>query len=109
VRVVRGVVGILGDKDARGFVRALKDTVATFVVTQPPGERALDADEFARVVVDEVGEDRVVVEPSLASALQEARSLADEADAEDALVLVAGSIVMVGAVMDLVHREGEAK
>ncbi|MDO3699813.1 dihydrofolate synthase, partial [Curtobacterium flaccumfaciens] len=58
---------------------------------------------------DDQAEDRVVVEPSLASALQEARSLADEADAEDALVLVAGSIVMVGAVMDLVHREGEAK
>ncbi|MBK0297522.1 dihydrofolate synthase, partial [Bacillus sp. S34] len=48
---VVGVVGILADKDARGFVRALKDTVATFVVTQPPGERALDADEFARIVV----------------------------------------------------------
>jgi dihydrofolate synthase/folylpolyglutamate synthase len=106
---VVGVVGILGDKDARGFVRALKDTVATFVVTQPPGERALDADEFARIVVDEVGEDRVVVEPSLAAALQEARDLADEADAEDALVLVAGSIVMVGKVMDLVHAEGETK
>lgn len=106
---VVGVVGILGDKDARGFVRALKGTVATFVVTQPPGDRALDADEFARIVVDEVGEDRVVVEPSLAAALQEARDLADEADAEDAMVLVAGSIVMVGKVMDLVHREGEAK
>ena len=106
---VVGVVGILGDKDARGFVRALKDTVATFVVTQPPGERALDADAFAKVVVDEIGADRVVVEPSLASALQQARDLADEADAEDALVLVAGSIVMVGAVMDLVHREGETK
>ncbi|MEG8037197.1 cyanophycin synthetase [Sphingomonas sp. LR61] len=34
---VVGVVGILGDKDARGFVRALKGTVETFVVTQPPG------------------------------------------------------------------------
>ncbi|WIB27428.1 folylpolyglutamate synthase/dihydrofolate synthase family protein [Curtobacterium sp. MCSS17_015] len=106
---VVGVVGILRDKDARGFVRALKDTVATFVVTQPPGERALDADEFARVVVDEVGNDRVVVEPSLAGALQEARDLAEDADAEDAMVLVAGSIVMVGAVMDLVHREGGTK
>ncbi|WP_144764199.1 folylpolyglutamate synthase/dihydrofolate synthase family protein [Curtobacterium sp. 9128] len=106
---VVGVVGILADKDTRGFVRALKDTVATFVVTQPPGERALDADAFARVVVDEVGDERVVVEPSLAQALQEARDLADEADAEDAMVLVAGSIVMVGAVMDLVHREGETK
>ncbi|MDM7884081.1 folylpolyglutamate synthase/dihydrofolate synthase family protein [Curtobacterium sp. RHCKG23] len=103
---VVGVVGILGDKDARGFVRALKDTVQTFVVTQPPGDRALDADAFARVVVAEVGEDRVVVEPSLEQALQEARDLADEADAEDALVLVAGSIVMVGKVMDLVHAEG---
>lgn len=106
---VVGVVGILGDKDARGFVRALKGTISTFVVTQPPGDRALDADEFARIVVDEVGEDRVVVEPSLAAALQEARDLADEADAEDAMVLVAGSIVMVGRVMDLVHREGTAK
>jgi dihydrofolate synthase/folylpolyglutamate synthase len=106
---VVGVVGILGDKDARGFVRALKDTVATFVVTQPPGDRALDADAFARIVVDEVGEDRVVVEPSLAAALQEARDLADDADAEDALVLVAGSIVMVGRVMDLVHAEGGTK
>ncbi|WP_144711032.1 folylpolyglutamate synthase/dihydrofolate synthase family protein [Curtobacterium pusillum] len=106
---VVGVVGILGDKDARGFVRALKDTVATFVVTQPPGDRALDADAFARIVVDEVGEDRVVVEPSLAAALQEARDLAEDADAEDALVLVAGSIVMVGKVMDLVHSEGETK
>ncbi|MFJ3384160.1 MULTISPECIES: bifunctional folylpolyglutamate synthase/dihydrofolate synthase [unclassified Curtobacterium] len=106
---VVGVVGILADKDARGFVRALKDTIATFVVTQPPGERALDADEFARIVVDEVGDDRVVVEPSLAQALQEARDLADEAEAEDAMVLVAGSIVMVGAVMDLVHTEGETK
>ncbi|WIB78583.1 Mur ligase family protein [Curtobacterium sp. MCPF17_002] len=106
---VVGVVGILGDKDARGFVRALKGTIATFVVTQPPGDRALDADEFARIVVDEVGEDRVVVEPSLAAALQEARDLADEADADDAMVLVAGSIVMVGKVMDLVHSEGGTK
>ncbi len=106
---VVGVVGILGDKDARGFVRALKDTVQTFVVTQPPGERALDADAFARIVVDEVGADRVVVEPALDQALQEARDLADEADGEDAMVLVAGSIVMVGAVMDLVHAEGGAK
>jgi dihydrofolate synthase/folylpolyglutamate synthase len=106
---VVGIVGVLRDKDARGFVRALKDTVATFVVTQPPGERALDADAFARIVVDEVGNDRVVVEPSLAGALQEARDLADDADAEDAMVLVAGSIVMVGAVMGLVHREGGTK
>jgi len=106
---VVGVVGILADKDARGFVRALRDTVQTFVVTQPPGERALDADAFARIVVDEVGGDRVVVEPVLAQALQEARDLADEDDADDAMVLVAGSIVMVGAVMDLVHREGGSK
>jgi dihydrofolate synthase/folylpolyglutamate synthase len=106
---VVGVVGILADKDARGFVRALRDTVRTFVVTQPPGERALDADAFARIVVDEVGGDRVVVEPVLAQALQEARDLADEDDADDAMVLVAGSIVMVGAVMDLVHREGGTK
>jgi dihydrofolate synthase/folylpolyglutamate synthase len=106
---VVGVVGVLADKDARGVVRALAPVVDTFVVTQPPGERALDADSFAAIVVDEVGQERVVVEPDIAAALDEARSLAEDAEADDALVLVAGSIVMVGRVMDLVHREGEAK
>ncbi|MDR6170964.1 folylpolyglutamate synthase/dihydropteroate synthase [Curtobacterium sp. SORGH_AS776] len=56
-----------------------------------------------------MGEDRVVVEPSLEAALQEARDLADDAEADDAMVLVAGSIVMVGRVMDLVHAEGGTK
>ena len=104
---VVGVVGILEGKDARGVVRALAPVVSTFVVTQPPGVRALDADEFARIVVDEVGQDRVVVEPDIAAALDAGRSLAEDADAEDAMVLVAGSIVLIGRVMDLVHAEGE--
>jgi dihydrofolate synthase / folylpolyglutamate synthase len=106
---VVGVLGIVRDKDARGVVRALKSVVETFVVTEPPGERALPADELAAVVVDEVGPDRVVVETDLAAALQEARDLADDADADDAMVLVSGSIVLIGAVMDLVVREGETK
>lgn len=105
---VVAVIGILRDKDARGVVRALRDVVDTFVVTEPPGPRALGADEFASIVVDEVGPDRVVVEPVIASALQEARDLADDADAEDALVVVAGSIVLVGAVMALVREEGDS-
>ncbi|WP_375334633.1 bifunctional folylpolyglutamate synthase/dihydrofolate synthase [Curtobacterium sp. MCBD17_019] len=113
---VVGVLGVLADKDARGIVRALKDVVATFVVTQPPGPRALDADAFAAIVVDEVGPDRVVVEPDVEAALAEARTLAEDADAEadlaegepGAMVLVAGSIVLIGRVMDLVHGEGES-
>ncbi len=60
---VVGVVGILGDKDAPAFVRALKDTVKTFVRHAAAGDRALDADAFARIVVAEVGEDRVASSP----------------------------------------------
>jgi dihydrofolate synthase/folylpolyglutamate synthase len=125
---VIGVIGILEGKDARGVVRALAPVVETFVVTTPPGDRALDADAFAAIVVDEVGADRVVVEPDVAAALAEARTLAEDADAESdtarqeddttgadttavaatpAMVLVAGSIVLIGQVMDLVHAEGE--
>ncbi|WP_066515608.1 bifunctional folylpolyglutamate synthase/dihydrofolate synthase [Curtobacterium ammoniigenes] len=102
---VVGLMGILREKDARGVIRALRDVIDTFVVTEPPGPRALSADEFAAIVVDEVGQDRVVVEPTLASAVQTARELADDADADDAMVVVAGSIVLVGAVMELVADE----
>jgi dihydrofolate synthase/folylpolyglutamate synthase len=106
---VTAVVGIVRDKDARGVVRALKDVVQTFVVTEPPGERALPADEFAAIVVDEVGGDRVVVEPDIRSAIDQARDLADESDDENALIVVSGSIVLIGAVLELIHQEGEAK
>ncbi|MFZ7088164.1 bifunctional folylpolyglutamate synthase/dihydrofolate synthase [Curtobacterium sp. RRHDQ10] len=106
---VVGVVGILEGKDARGVIRALAPVVETFVVTTPPGDRAMSADEFARIAVDEVGSDRVVVEPDVAAAVAEARTLAEDADAEaadgdtPAIVLVSGSIVLIGQVMDLVH------
>ncbi|KQO63196.1 dihydrofolate synthase [Curtobacterium sp. Leaf261] len=123
---VVAVVGILEGKDARGVIRALAPVVETFVVTTPPGDRALDADAFATIVVDEVGADRVVVEPEVAAALAEARTIAEDADADaaatdgdgdaaaperatPAMVLVAGSIVLIGQVMDLVHAEGGSK
>ncbi|MCU1474918.1 Mur ligase family protein [Amnibacterium sp.] len=80
---VVAVLAVLSDKDAAGMVRAVADVVDEFVVTAAPSARGMDPDELARVVVDVVGADRVIVEPDLERALQTAREQAADAPEGD--------------------------
>jgi len=92
-----GVVGILGDKDARGILAALEAVLERVVVTTPTSPRALDIDELAALAVDVFGEDRVDVGTSLPDALDRAIELAEESgDYGGTGVLVTGSVVLVG-------------
>ena len=94
-----GVIGVMGDKDAEGLLAAFEPHLATLVVTQSSTSRAMPADELAAMAVEVYGEDRVVVVPRLADAIDRAATLA-ETGAGDALstgaVLVTGSVVTVG-------------
>ena len=101
---VVAVVAVLADKDVEGIIRALDPAVAEFVITSSSSDRAIDPDELASIVVGIVGADRVVVEPDLFTALDEARALAGES--EKGAVLVTGSITLVGEVIGLAQREG---
>ncbi|NQX33475.1 folylpolyglutamate synthase/dihydrofolate synthase family protein [Herbiconiux sp. VKM Ac-2851] len=101
---VVAVVGILADKDVAGIIRALDPVVSEFVVTTSSSDRAIDPDELASVVVGIAGADRVLVEPSLEEALEQARESAGET--EKGAVLVTGSITLVGEVITLAAREG---
>jgi dihydrofolate synthase/folylpolyglutamate synthase len=44
------LIGVLSDKDAEGIVRELAPVAGGFVCTSPASDRALSADEMARVV-----------------------------------------------------------
>ncbi|WP_285117017.1 Mur ligase family protein [Leifsonia sp. fls2-241-R2A-40a] len=91
------VVGILGDKDARGVIRALAPVATQFFVTRPDSERARDADDFGELVREEVGDEATIVYSDAIDALEAARDWAGE-EARRAVV-VAGSIVLVGQAM----------
>ncbi|WP_084361235.1 bifunctional folylpolyglutamate synthase/dihydrofolate synthase [Herbiconiux solani] len=101
---VIAVIAVLADKDVEGIVRALDPVVDEFVITSSSSDRAIDPDELASTVVGIVGADRVLVEPELEAALDQARELAGES--EKGAVLVTGSITLVGEVIGLAAAEG---
>jgi dihydrofolate synthase/folylpolyglutamate synthase len=101
---VTAVVGILGDKDAVGILRELDAVVDEFIITQSTSDRAVSADDLATLAVAIVGPDRVIVEPSVETALETARNQASRT--EKGAVVVAGSITLVGEAMTFAREEG---
>ena len=93
---VVAVVGVMADKDAHGILDALDRSVDDVVVTASSSPRAMPVDDLAAIAVALLGEERVVVEPDVAAALDRAIGLADDADARTgggSGVLVTGSVV----------------
>ncbi|MCN9239458.1 bifunctional folylpolyglutamate synthase/dihydrofolate synthase [Streptomyces sp. RY43-2] len=100
-----GVVGVSGDKNARGLLEAFEPLCAEVVVTQNSSHRAMDVDELAAIAVEVFGEDRVQVEPRLPDALEAAITLAEEeGEFAGAGVLVTGSVITVGEARLLLGR-----
>ena len=97
------VLSILSDKDARGFLEALGDSVHEFVVTQSSSPRALTSDELAAITRDIFGETRVTVIDDAQAALAHAKSNAGVAGA----VVVAGSITLVGDILAAIQRDAD--
>lgn len=96
-----GVLGILGDKDARGIMEALEPVLTEVVVTQNSSPRAEDAYELAETAREVFGDERVHVEEHLPAAYALAVELAEEALAEVGVqsgsgVLITGSVVTAG-------------
>lgn len=102
-RGVIAVVGILGDKDAVGFLETLAPVVSHVVVTAPQSPRALPVDELARIARDVLGETKVSTASSPAEALELAVELADKTGEYAGMgVVVTGSVVLVGDIIKAV-------
>ncbi|WP_390625296.1 bifunctional tetrahydrofolate synthase/dihydrofolate synthase [Corynebacterium anserum] len=103
-----GVVGVLGDKDARGILRNLEPVLDEVVITTTNSPRALDVDTLAEYARDAFGEERVHVASNLPGAVELAIELAEE-DSDGVLsgsgVLITGSVVTAGEARTLFAKE----
>ena len=96
------VLGVLGDKDASGIIKALEPHVAGFIVTQSQSDRAVESEALAQAVTRAAGDDRVHTADSLSAAIAVARGLCASGDA----IIVTGSITLVGECITLAKEEG---
>lgn len=100
------VIGVLGDKDARGVIAELAAFATQVIVTQSQSERAIPAEDLAEIVRLEVDPSTVAVQENIADAMDDARTWAAESPRR--AVVVTGSITLIGEVIDLAE-DGEWK
>ncbi|RVW04819.1 bifunctional tetrahydrofolate synthase/dihydrofolate synthase [Rhodococcus spongiicola] len=109
-RKLVGVVSIMADKDIDGILDALEPVFDELVVTHNGSPRAMDVEDLASRAVARYGDERVVVAPTLADALETAIGLAEEvAEPGEAVsgagVVVTGSVVTAGAARSLFGKD----
>ncbi|NNG96687.1 bifunctional folylpolyglutamate synthase/dihydrofolate synthase [Gordonia araii NBRC 100433] len=103
-----GVISVLGDKDVVGLLEALEPVLDKVVITNNGSPRALDTGVLADAAEAVFGEDRVVVEPFLPDAVEQAIALAEEDDGAPLSgtgVVITGSVVTAGAARSLFGKE----
>jgi len=100
-----GVIAAMRDKDVRGILAEIEPVVAEVVITTNSSPRAMDPDELGALAVEVFGSERVVVEPALGQALEQARELAEEEGTAGAGVIVTGSVVTAGEARSLFGLE----
>lgn len=109
-RKLVGVVSVMGDKDVDGILEALEPVFDELVVTHNGSPRAMDVEDLANRAVARFGDERVVVAPTLADALETAIGLAEEvAEPGEAVsgagVVVTGSVVTAGVARSLFGKD----
>jgi dihydrofolate synthase/folylpolyglutamate synthase len=92
-----GVVGVMGDKDARGILVNFEKFMDSIIVTKNSSHRAMDVSDIEALAIEIFGADRVYSAPHLEAALEKAlqdsvRPLSDESLG----IVVTGSVVTVG-------------
>ncbi len=94
-----GVMGVMADKDYEGVLAAFEPHLTHLIVTRNSTPRSMSPAALGEVAREIFGEDRVTVVPDLASALDQAATLAEAGETVSVgsgAVLVTGSVVTVG-------------
>jgi dihydrofolate synthase/folylpolyglutamate synthase len=104
------VVAVMAEKDARGILMALEPVISELVVTRNSSPRAMPLEELNELAISVFGEDRVVAESSLDSAIETAIGLVEQSDdPEEPLagggVLITGSVFTVGEVRTMFGKD----
>ena len=96
-----GIIGVLGDKDARGLLQALRGSFDEVILTRSTSPRALEPEVLADIAVEFF--ERVSVAPDLESALNQAR----ESVEQDGAIVITGSVSMAGDLLKLIQKDDE--
>ena len=91
------VFSAMADKDVDGILAEIEPAFEAIVVTQIEGERAMDIEDIAEIARDVFGEERVRVEPDVASAIVLGADIAETVNPDSvapAVTVVIGSIML---------------
>ncbi len=94
------VFGMMRDKNVREIVNILWPTVEKIVLTQPSNSRAMSPNELAAVAHDNIDPTRIVKTGTVEEAIEMARSLVSD----DGLILITGSLYLVGEAKKLLNN-----
>ena len=96
-----GVLAVLAEKDSLGVLRELANSFDQVVITRSSSPRAIAPEALAKVAVTVFGEQNVTI----AQDARDAMRVAHEIRPENAAIVVAGSISLVGDVLALIQEE----
>ncbi len=101
-----GVVGVMGDKDARGILMNFEKFMDSIIVTKNSSHRAMEVSDLETLAIEIFGADRVHSSPNLDAAIEKAlkdtiRPLSDESLG----IVVTGSVVTVGEARTYVNNK----
>jgi dihydrofolate synthase/folylpolyglutamate synthase len=100
-----GLLAVLLDKDVAGVVSELSGCFQNVVATSSSSNRSLDAKALEAIAKDHSGATTESA-PNVISGLERARSIAREIDG---MVVVTGSISLVGDVLQILQEESDAE
>ena len=106
------VLGILGEKDAKGVLKALEPVVNRLIVTKSDSPRALPVAELFAVAVQVFGNDRVFKEDDLNSAItyaMEQATLINQVSDGVSAVVITGSVVTAGSAREILRKIGRSE
>ena len=106
------VLGILGEKDARGVLKALEPVIDRLIVTKSDSPRALPVAELFAEAVQVFGNDRVFKEDDLNSAItyaMEQATLINQVSDGVSAVVITGSVVTAGAARVILRKIGRSE
>jgi dihydrofolate synthase/folylpolyglutamate synthase len=91
-RPVTMIFAAMKDKDVREIGEILFPRAERLVLTKPENSRALDPDEILRRIPDLIDIDKILLTKKVVDAIKRA----NEVTAEDGLILITGSLYLVG-------------
>ena len=96
-----GVLSVLADKDARGVLEALEPVLLEVILTESSSTRATDSTELAALAKEIFGAERV----HTANNVAEGWALAKTKVSQEGMIVISGSITLVGDALKLKQQE----